>query len=128
MGTDLWRRAIKKEMTAVIPAFNEWTGGTVDDSKSNSELIGCQQIKCHMIFEIKMEIFTQKARFVTGGHTIEAPDSIKYLSFISCDSVRKAFLIAALTNIQICAEDAGNAYFNADCQEKIWTKIRFKPR
>ena len=36
--------------------------------------IGYQQIKFHMIFDVKMgENFRQKARLVGGGHMTEAP-------------------------------------------------------
>jgi hypothetical protein len=40
---------------------------------------------------------------------------------VSRNSVRLAFLIAALNNIDIMAcDDLENAYLNAPCQEKIW--------
>jgi hypothetical protein len=44
-----------------------------------------------------------------------------YSSVVSRDSIRLAFLIAALNDIEICAADVGNAYLNAPCKEKIWT-------
>jgi hypothetical protein len=32
--------------------------------------IGYQEVKCHLIFDVKMgENFRRKARFVAGGHT-----------------------------------------------------------
>jgi hypothetical protein len=37
--------------------------------------VGYQEIDCHMIFDIKMDL-TRKARFVAGGHTTETPTSI----------------------------------------------------
>jgi hypothetical protein len=65
--------------------------------------------------------FTRKARFVAGGHTTDTPASITYSSVVSRDSVRIAFLIAALNDLDVWAADIGNAYLNADCREKIWT-------
>jgi hypothetical protein len=73
-----------------------------------------------MIFDIKMD-FTRKARFVASGHTTETPASTTYSSVVSRDSVRIAFMFAALNNQDILAADVGNAYLNADCREKIWT-------
>jgi hypothetical protein len=73
-----------------------------------------------MIFDIKMD-FTRKARFVAGGHTTETPASTTYSSVVSRDSVRIAFMFAALNDLDILAADVGNAYLNADCREKIWT-------
>jgi len=55
-----------------------------------------------MIFDIKMDgDFTWKARFVAGGHTTEAPASMTYSSMVSRESVRIAFLIAALNHLEI---------------------------
>ena len=81
--------------------------------------VGFQEISCHIIFDIKMDL-TRKARFVAGGHVTETPASITYSSVVSRDSVRIAFLIAALNDLEVIACDVGNAYLNAPCREKIW--------
>jgi hypothetical protein len=59
-----------------------------------------------MIFDIKMD-FTRKARFVDGGHTSEAPASLTYSSVVTRESVRIAFTIAALNNLDILMADIG---------------------
>ena len=41
-----------------------------------------QQIRCHMVFDIKMEDFWRKARFVAGGHTTEVPETLTYASVV----------------------------------------------
>lgn len=83
---------------------------------------GIQEIKCHMIFYVKMDgNFTRKARLVAGGHVTETPASITYSSVVSRDSVRTAFMLAALNDLDVFAADVGNAYLNAPCREKIWT-------
>ena len=46
---------------------------------------------------------TRKARFVAGGHMTEAPTSLTYSSVVSIDSVKIAFLIAALNDLDITA-------------------------
>ena len=116
-GNTFWWDSIMKEMKNVRPAFEVW-------EKSADEIPpGYQQIKCHLIFDIKMgENFRRKARFVAGGHTTEVPDSIiTYSSVVSRDSVRIALTIAGLNGLQVMACDIQNAYLTADCREKIWT-------
>jgi len=46
--------------------------------------------------------------------------TITYSSVISRESVRIAFLVAALNDLDIMMADIGNAYLNAPCAEKIW--------
>jgi Reverse transcriptase (RNA-dependent DNA polymerase) len=104
-------------MKNVRPAFEVW-------EKSKDDIPpGYQQIKCHLIFDVKMgENFRRKARFVAGGHTTEVPESlITYSSVVSRDSVRIALTIAGLNGLKVMACDIQNAYLTADCREKIWT-------
>ena len=52
--------------------------------KSAAELIGYQQIKTHIIFDIKLgENFRRKARLVADGHLTDTPASITYSSVVS---------------------------------------------
>ena len=86
------------------------------------KLIGYQKIRCHMIFDIKLgENFRRKARYVAGGHTNETPVSLAYSSVVARDSVRIAFLLAALNGLDVKACYIQNAYLTADCREKIYT-------
>ena len=115
-GDSQWWEAICNEMRNVRPALEVW--------EKDVEHItpGYQQIKCHMIFDVKMgENFSPKARFVAGGHTTEAPMSLTYSSVVSRDSVRIILLIAALNGLQLMACDIQNAYLTANYHEKIWT-------
>jgi len=116
-GTTLWHDAIMKEMKHVRPAFKPWDG-SIDEAKH--QLRGYQRIRCHMIFDVKMD-FTRKARFVAGGHTTETPTALTYSSVVSRDSVRLILLTAALNDVPLLAADIGNAYLNATCREKIYT-------
>ena len=113
----IWQDAIAKEMVHVRPAFKPYLG-SVQEAKS--KLVGYQQIRCHMIFDIKLD-FTRKARYVAGGHTTTAPASMTYSSVVARDSVRLVLLHAALNDIDLLAADIGNAYLNATCRERIWT-------
>jgi hypothetical protein len=93
----------------------------VEEATSGRFLVGYQRIKCHMIFDVKMDNLTRKARFVAGGHTTQTPTSLTYSSVVSRESVRIAFTLASLNGLEICVADVGNAYLNANCRERIWT-------
>jgi hypothetical protein len=120
-NTDFWKSAINKEMAKVKIAWATHDGHNPQQIREGkvAEFIGFQEIGCHIVFDIKMD-FTRKARFVAGGHTTTAPSSLTYSSVVSRDSVRLAFLIAALNDIDIMSCDLENAYLNAPCREKIW--------
>ena len=45
--------------------------------------IGHQFVQCHMIFDIKMEGFRHKARFMAGSQMTKALTTIKYASVVS---------------------------------------------
>ena len=72
-GNTLWADAIAKEMREVCIAFNILVDG-------GSAPISYQKIPCHMIFDVKMEDFRQKASLVAGGHLNKAPATITYAS------------------------------------------------
>ncbi len=120
-GDTCWADAIAKEMSKAKVAYVPIDGVSPEDVRSNKvdQLRGFQEIKCHIIFDVKMD-FTRKARFVAGGHTTEPPNSLTYSSVVSRESVKIAFLIAALNDLDIMSCDIGNAYLNAKCREKIW--------
>jgi hypothetical protein len=45
-----------------------------------------QEIHCRMIFDIKIEDFRRKERFVAGGHTPDTPHAMTYASVVSMES------------------------------------------
>ena len=112
-GTTFWRDAIAKEMKNVMLAF---------EFRDDDVLpIGHQTIDCHMIFDVKMDL-TCKACMVAGGHqTVILKEESMFSSVVSCDSVRTAFTIATLNDIDILACDIQNAYLNAWTKEKVYT-------
>jgi hypothetical protein len=112
-GTDFWRKAIEKEMRNVMPAFEFKDGDPTN-------LVGYKEIKVHMVFDIKSHDLSRKARLVAGGHLTDPPKESTYSSVVSRDSVRIAFLVAALNDLDILAADVQNAYLNAPTKEKVW--------
>ena len=79
----LWVDAISKGMENVRVMFE-----VLPDEKSL--LIGHQAVQCHIVFNIKMEDFRQKARLVVGGHMTKAQATITYTSIVSRVAVRTA--------------------------------------
>ena len=119
-GTDFWQKALEKEMARVRVAFQKWDGGTtLEDAKKL--LKGYQRLDCHVVFDVKMDGLVRKCRLVAGGHKIKDDGmTITYSSVVSRDSVRIAFLYAALNDLEVMAADIGNAYLNAPCKEKVY--------
>ena len=115
-GTTYWRDALDKEIGEVRVAFEVLE----DDENLPSNY---QQIRCHVVFDIKMGTLQRKARLVAGGHTTETPASITYASVVSRESVRIALTIAALNDLEVIAADIKNAYLSSPCEEKIWTVL-----
>ena len=46
--------------------------------------------KSHLIFDIKIEDFRRKTRYVAGGHTLDSTSSLTYASVVSLETVRIA--------------------------------------
>jgi hypothetical protein len=120
-GTDHWQRALNEEMSNVKVVWNVCDDITPNDVQSVKvkDMIGFQEIGCHIVFNIKMD-FTRKARFCAGGHTTDTPAAMTYSSVVSRDSVWIGFMLAALNGLDVMACDLENAYLNAPCVVKIW--------
>ena len=115
-GNTMWQDAIQKEMNAVRIAFKVL--------EADEEIPpGYQNMKCHMIFTVKMEDFRRKARYVAGGHMTEAPAVLTYASVVSRESVRIALTLAALNDLEVKTSDIMNAYLTAPVTEKIWCTL-----
>ena len=90
--------------------------------ENDSDLpVGSKLIPYHIIFDVKMD-FTRKARLVGWGNLTDEPSSLTYLSVVSRDSVRIAFTIAALNDLDMITADIGNAYLCAKPREKYYIK------
>ncbi len=65
-GNTFWADSIAKEMKKVRIAFKILANG-------DKVPIGFLRMRCHMIFDIKMEDLHCKLRLVAGGHMTDAP-------------------------------------------------------
>ena len=82
-------------------------------------MIRYQDINCHIIFDLRMDL-QQKSRFLAGGHTTCAPNSITYYRVVSRDIICIGFILEYLHGVDITAIDMENAYLNAPCAENIY--------
>jgi hypothetical protein len=105
-NNSLWADATAKEMKNVRVAFN-----VLEDNQVVP--VGHQKIRCHGIYDIKMDGFSRKFRMVAGGHMMEAPARLTYARVVSQESVRVMLTIASLNDLQVKAGDIQNAYLTA---------------
>ena len=68
-GNTLWADNIAIEMANVKLAFKILDDGTCTPRNY-------QFVKCHMIYDVKMEGFKRKTRLVTGNHMITALSTV----------------------------------------------------
>ena len=114
-GNTKWRDAIAREMKNVRIAFN-LLGPQDSTPPPVHEFVGT-----HLVFDVKMD-GTAKARLVADGHKTRDPEGSTYAGVVSRESVRIAFLYAALNGLNVCAADIQNAYLTAPTTQKLWTK------
>jgi hypothetical protein len=100
---------------------NEECQNCIQDSKWRriSPTPTYQEIRCHMIFDVKMEDFHRNARFVAGVHTTDIPHAMTYVSVVSRESVRIALTLADLNDLDAKMADIENAYLTAPITEKV---------
>lgn len=113
-GNTLWYDAIMKEMTNVMIAFEVKEKGAKPPP-------GFKPVDLMMVFDIKMD-FTRKARMCARGDLTAPPATATYSSVVSRESVRIAFLLAALNEVDILMFDIGNAYLTAPAAEKLYVR------
>ena len=115
-GNTLWSDYITKEMTNAKVEFK-----ILDDNESIPR--NHQFVKCHMIFDVKMDNFRRNERPIAGGYLTKAPVAVTYASVVSRETVRIALNIAALNDLQVnCGNDL-NAYITAPVIELICTTL-----
>ena len=111
-GNNFWALAIEEEKSKVIVAFE-----VLDEGEYAPK--GSKRIPYHFVFDVKFDL-TRKARLVAGGHRHkDVPNHLVFSSVASRESVRLAFMLASLNELDILAGDIGNAYLNAPNREKV---------
>ena len=59
----------------------------------------------HITFDVKMEDFRHKERYVAGGHMTNTPPTITYASVVGLETVRIALTLASLNVLEVNAGD-----------------------
>ena len=108
-------------MSKARVAFEKLEGLIPGDVRNKNALVVYKEIKGHMIFDVKLDRkFTRKSRIVGGEHMTEPPSSLTYSTVVTRESVRIAFLLAGLNDLEVKSADISNAYLNAPAREKCW--------
>ena len=71
--------------------------------------IGYAYVRCHMIFDVKIEGFCQKVRLVAGEHMTETPATMNYTSVVSCETDCWDLVITELDDLDVKCGDVVNA-------------------
>jgi hypothetical protein len=116
-GNPYWQDAIRKEMAKVRIAFK-----TLGDDQQVPPTF--QQMRCHMVYDVKVENFQRKACLVAGGHMNKVTSAtMTYASVVSRESVWIALTLAALNDLKVKTADIENSYLTAPIGEKIWCTL-----
>jgi hypothetical protein len=97
----LWEDVVKKEAGGGRIAFEIKEDGIPPP--------GYKPVQLMVMFDIKMDL-TTKARLVARGELTETPPALTYSSVVTRESVRIAFTMAALNDLDLMMFDVGNAY------------------
>jgi len=80
---------------------------------------GYKKIRVHLVFKIKHDGH-HKSRLVADGHLTEIPLESVYSGVVSLHGLRLLVFLAKLNDLHIWATDIGNAYLEAETQEKFY--------
>ncbi len=112
-GNKLWATAIQTEMNQMYQ-YETFKSKGLDASVPR----GYQQIRVHLIFDVKQD-GRRKARLVAGGHMTAPSEDTYYSSVVSLRGMRLVVFLAELNELELCTGDIGNAYLEAYTKEKV---------
>ena len=115
-GNTFWANKIFKEVKNVQVAFDVVPNGLRIPQNH-------QFFHCRMIFDVKMEDFRRKARYIIGGHMTNSPPTITCASVVGRETDQIALTLAALNGLEVNSSDIENAYVTVPVTKKIWTKL-----
>ena len=73
------------------------------------------KITFHLVFDLKLDMKI-KPWYVSGGHLMDVPTNMIYLSVVSCDTLRIGLLMDATNGLDIIAVDIQNSFLGAPTQ------------
>ena len=110
---NLWKESIDKELES-LNSHKTFREVTADDDLSEHKLI-----PYHIVFDVKFDL-RRKARLVLQGNRVSPPKEDIYSGVVNMDSVRLAFTIAAMNNLNVCAADISTAFLYGKAREKVY--------
>ena len=81
---------------------------------------GYKLIPYHYVFDAKFD-GRKKSRLVAGGHRApDVPENEIYSGVVSIETIRVAFVLAAMNNLDVCAADVSTAFLYGKTREKVY--------
>ena len=116
-GNRKWQEAVEKEVAALV------MHGCFDfkspDFKPSGEYQYC---RLHFVYEVKNDL-RQKARLVCDGSRVDPRGLSTRATVVKGVSVRLLDLIADAQDLEVICGDIGNAFIQAETNEKIYTRV-----
>ena len=77
--------------------------------EGSKQPVGYKYMPFHMVFDVKAGTLQRKCRYVGDGNRTNNPDCQTYASVESRESVRIAFMLAALNGLELLGADCEGA-------------------
>ena len=118
-GNTHWQDAMDLELTQIheYKVFKD-TGKAKFHNGKVVTPDGFQKIRVHFVYAVKHD-GRFKARLVADGHLTKEPVESIYSGVVSLRSLRMVVFLSQLNNLEIWGADVGNAYLEADTDEKL---------
>ena len=110
-----WEEWMDKEITSIN---NHQTFIVLEEHEPLPD--GYKEIPYHFVFDAKFD-GRKKSRLVAGGHKApEVPENDIYSGVVSIETIRVAFVLAAMNNLDVCAADVSTAFLYGKTREKVY--------
>ena len=118
-GNTHWQDAMDLELTQIheYKVFKD-TGKAKFHNGKVVTPDGFQKIRVHFVYAVKHD-GRFKARLVADGHLTKEPVESIYSGVVSLRSLRMVVFLSQLNNLEIWGADVGNAYLEAQNDEKL---------
>ena len=114
-GNTLWMDALAAKINTVKVTIK-----ILGDANAQAP-VEYGSINCHVVYNIKLEGFKRRVRWVAGASQMEVSPTLTYASVVSRETVQIALTATALNDLEVKASDIKGAYLTVPCREKITT-------
>jgi hypothetical protein len=113
-GNTKWQDCTKLEMGHQLLDYSTFRGVGIRAPTPQ----GYKRIRVHIVYAVKHD-GRHKARLLADGHLTDVPLGSVYSGVVSLKGLRAMLFIAELNQLPIWSTDIGNAYLEANTQEKV---------